>query len=350
MEGLGAEGRNLEDGVSFSGHERNHLFLNRAGRDFVDASGVSALDDPADARAFAWLDFDRDGWLDLAVVNANRPLLQIFHNELSGAIDAPRDVLAFRFAGAHREATPARGKSPRDGYGARVEVTLPDGRLVREHRAGEGFAAQNSATLLVGLGDVSRVPLVTVHWPSGLSQRIEDVPAGSLLRVDEAEGIRVAGPYRVDPSIALPEPPPPRPSGEAPLALVAAHAPAPLNVLTTMATWCEACQSDLPHVQSLRDAFPPEEVRLLGVPVDASDRPDMLEAWRARHRPVYELLVGTVGSAPVEAVRARILARLHREGIPASLVTDRAGNVLHAGWGVPTVSKLRELRAQSSAR
>ena len=110
VEGLGAEGRNLEDGVSFSGHERNHLFLNRAGRDFVDASGVSALDDPADARAFAWLDFDRDGWLDLAVVNANRPLLQIFHNELSGAIDAPRDVLAFRFAGAHREATPARGK------------------------------------------------------------------------------------------------------------------------------------------------------------------------------------------------------------------------------------------------
>ena len=70
----------LIPGVSHSGHERNRLFLNRAGEQFVDVSGVSGLDDAADGRSFALLDFDRDGWLDIAVVNANAPLLRLYRN------------------------------------------------------------------------------------------------------------------------------------------------------------------------------------------------------------------------------------------------------------------------------
>ena len=68
---------------SFSGNERNRLFLNRNGRQFVDVSGISGLDSPADGRVLVVWDYDRDGWQDFAVVNSNTPLLNVFHNEIA---------------------------------------------------------------------------------------------------------------------------------------------------------------------------------------------------------------------------------------------------------------------------
>ena len=101
-------GRHFADGVSQSGREPNRLFLSQHGGQFVDASGLSGLDARADGRAFAWLDFDRDGWLDVAVVNANEPLLQLFRNELQGAPDAgTRGMIAIALRGANRRAAPA---------------------------------------------------------------------------------------------------------------------------------------------------------------------------------------------------------------------------------------------------
>ena len=134
------------DTEPLSGSERNNLFLSREAREFVDLSGLSGVDDPADGRSLAIFDYDRDGWLDFAVVNANTPLLQIFRNQIGGRSGVQGEVLAVRFEGGNRTAKPAEGLAPRDGYGALVEVVLGEDRLVREHRAGEGFAAQNSAT------------------------------------------------------------------------------------------------------------------------------------------------------------------------------------------------------------
>jgi len=78
LPGLNTPGRYFEDGVSQSGRERNHLFAQTptpAGDAvFRDLSGISGLDHPGDGRAFAWLDFDRDGWLDIVAVNANAPV------------------------------------------------------------------------------------------------------------------------------------------------------------------------------------------------------------------------------------------------------------------------------------
>ena len=51
-----------------------------------------------------------------------------------------------------------------------VEVDVGGRTLLREHRAGEGFSAQNSATLIVGLGAhqrAERAVRVRKLWPSG---------------------------------------------------------------------------------------------------------------------------------------------------------------------------------------
>ena len=66
---------------SLHGNERNRYFANCGGSSFVDISGLSGLDNPADGRGFAVIDYDRDGWQDVALVNANEPLFSLYHND-----------------------------------------------------------------------------------------------------------------------------------------------------------------------------------------------------------------------------------------------------------------------------
>lgn len=173
-------GARLDAGASLSGYQRNRLFLNLAGRAFLEVSGLSAADSPADGRAFATLDFDRDGRVDLALVNANEPLCELFANRSEAG-----HFLALRFVGGNDRDAVWREWSGRDGYGVQVEVEVGGRTLLREHRAGEGFSAQNSATLLVGLGAHPRADAVHLRWPSGRTQRTTDVAAGSLVTVYE---------------------------------------------------------------------------------------------------------------------------------------------------------------------
>ncbi|MGY8659122.1 MAG: FG-GAP repeat domain-containing protein, partial [Verrucomicrobiales bacterium] len=69
------EGKKISN--SFSGNERDHLYLNRGGKSFADVSALSGLDLVSDGRSFAYLDYDHDGWLDVAVASANAPQLQL---------------------------------------------------------------------------------------------------------------------------------------------------------------------------------------------------------------------------------------------------------------------------------
>lgn len=169
---------------SLNGNERNHYFANRGGRSFADISGVSGLDNPADSRGFAVLDYDRDGWQDVALVNANQPLFNLYHNEMPAA-GLSGGMIAIRFIGGNRTPVPSQEFGCRDGFGARVKVDLGDTKLIREHRCGDGWSTQNSATMIVGIGTHTNVASVTVQWPSGKTATARGIPEGVLLTVYE---------------------------------------------------------------------------------------------------------------------------------------------------------------------
>jgi len=139
--GVVADGKQLRH--SFSGHERNHLFLNRNGKRFDDVSVISGLDNIADSRAFVYWDYDRDGWQDIALVNANYPLLNFYRNEIGSdpRIAVRNRMIALRFVGGNQSAAASTKFTARDGYGATVSISLGNATLTREHRCGEGFAA-----------------------------------------------------------------------------------------------------------------------------------------------------------------------------------------------------------------
>jgi hypothetical protein len=342
-------------GASLSGYERDKLFLNVAGARFVDASGVSGLDDPSDGRAAGLFDYDRDGFLDVALVSSNAPMLKLFRNEIGchpAGAGRRAGFVALRFVGGNHTARPAPSWSARDGYGAKVTVELAGRRLVREHRAGEGFAAQNSATMLVGIGEQPRVSRLEVRWPGGRTTRLTDVPAGTLLTVYENPAHSPSGTdgavreayAPAGRSLARETPPPAR---SLPLAGVAGPRPA-LRLLTTMATWCTACRTEIPQLRRLREAFPADRLAMHGVPIDPEETREQVTAWAAALKPPYELLT-TLAPGEVAAVRETVLDRLHLEAVPATVITDASGGVLHVQWGPPTVSKLRELLARETA-
>ncbi|MEM9235802.1 MAG: CRTAC1 family protein, partial [Verrucomicrobiota bacterium] len=171
--------------MSLSGKERNYLFLNDAAGSFLDVSGVSGTDSEKDGRSFAILDMDRDGWQDMVLANANTPVLQMFRNQLGDSSGNGGNIIAVRFVGGNRTASPSESMSNRDGVGVKVKVDLGGGSLLRESFAGEGLAAQNSGTMMIGIGEREGVELLEIIWPSGKVQRIAEAKAGELITVHE---------------------------------------------------------------------------------------------------------------------------------------------------------------------
>src|SRR5262245_37278167 len=90
-------------------------------------------------------------------------------------------MIAIRFVGGNRTAAPSTEFTCRDGFGARVTVDLGDGKLIREHRCGDGWSTQNSATMILGIGSKPKVASLFVRWPSGKTSSTQDVPEGTLL-------------------------------------------------------------------------------------------------------------------------------------------------------------------------
>ncbi len=157
---------------SFSGHERNRLLLQGADG-FSDFSLLSGVDCREDARSFAMLDYDGDGWLDIALMSTNAPRFRLFRNRL-GALSKGGRVLTVRLEGG--SSTPNAGTlSNRDAAGATVLAVTDKGRRLFRRSLGEGLASQNAAALRIVLAPGEELRELAVQWPSG--QRTTHSPA-----------------------------------------------------------------------------------------------------------------------------------------------------------------------------
>lgn len=352
---------------SFSGHERNRLFISQAGKQFADVSLLSAVDSEADGRVFAATDFDRDGFSDLAVVNSNAPLFQFFHNQIGRrAIRQNQPTPAFiavRLVGGNNAAAPSRSKwSNRDGVGARICVTTDTRKIYRDHQCGEGLAAQNSSTRIIGCGITKSIPSVVVTWPSGRKSEIPDAQLGELLTIYENPEQSPNGKSTVHEHYQ-----PERPINESPTTsdIFARHdSQLPLSeflgrdaaigestelvVITTMASWCQACVAHLPQFEVYEQQLT-GRITMLGFPIDPTDTAEKLSQFETKHDVPY-----TICEPMPDDRRERFISVLRKHGdpdvLPSTVVTDKQGRVLLVENGVPSVSKLKSLIRQLHAR
>jgi hypothetical protein len=350
LAGVEREGNRVEV-HSLNGSERNHYFANRNGQSFSDVSALSGLDNIADSRGFAVLDFDRDGWQDLALVNANEPMFNLYHNDMA-ASGYQGGVIAIKFVGGNKTGEPNTTFTCRDGYGARVTVDLAGSKLIREHRCGDGWSTQNTSTMLIGIGNHAIIPMLTVKWPSGKTAVTKDIPEGTLLTVYEnpAEASQKGSFERSTYRIAIPrQVTPPKQRSLFPVATADSEARPgfKLRVYTTFSTANIPYVNDLARLQHLRDTLLPDGVEFVAVTVDPRDTEEMLGNYASTHQPATRLVIVPPDQrSTVLGLFAKVFGG--RPPMPSSVVTDGEGRILGIQTGLPGISTLRKLLVEAN--
>lgn len=173
----------IRNDATWSGYERNIFYANNRDGTFADVSAATGLDFIEDSRSFALADVDHDGRLELVLKNRNSPQLRVLKNV---AKDLPPS-LAFRLQGT---------TSNPDAVGA--SVTIENGSRTQRQtvRAGSGFLSQHSKEIFFGLGEHEGTVRAAIRWPSGLVQRLADLPINHRIWVEEGKQ-----PSRIEPFI-----------------------------------------------------------------------------------------------------------------------------------------------------
>ncbi len=166
------------EGATFA--EPAQLFLNRGDGLFDEAlSTTGVFAQPMVARGAAYADYDRDGDLDILLLENAGPA-HLWRNDLNGA-----GWLHIRLEGR---------ASNRSALGARIEAVVGDLRMERRIRSGSSFLSQSALPAVFGLGARRQVDSLIVHWPSGLVERFAGVEAGQEVILVEGSGaLRLAG-------------------------------------------------------------------------------------------------------------------------------------------------------------
>lgn len=164
-------------GHNLSCYERNRVFLNVKGQDFLDISHLTAADSDGDGRAVVAADFRNVGLLDLVVRQAGGGALLLFENRL------PRKNYLQVSLRGH---TGNGGVSNRQGIGARLTAVVNGQQLVRELYPANGFMAQAPNVVHFGLGDHANIDTLTIRWPSGKLQTLANLPGNRHILIDEA--------------------------------------------------------------------------------------------------------------------------------------------------------------------
>jgi len=175
--------------MSWNGYEHNVLLRNDGcapggAPRFVDVAMALGADDVLDSRGVAFVDFDNDGDLDLAISHnpGDNGKQTVPASLLRNDIGHHRHWLAVELIGT---------RSNRDAVGAVVYAEAGDLQQMRLREAGSGYASQHSGRLYFGLDDHQLVDRLRVRWPSGTEESFEGLAVNQLVRITEGEGLEV---------------------------------------------------------------------------------------------------------------------------------------------------------------
>jgi thiol-disulfide isomerase/thioredoxin len=329
-------GRIFTEGFSFSGYERDCLFLSLGNGKFREISGVSGIDSITDGRGAIFADFDNDGDYDIVTTTVQKKARLLFRNNIGQESGFVRITLQ-------------GGRSGRDAYGAVVRLKSSRGIQTKIKSGGSGFVSAHDPRLLFGMGDDETAEWLEVTWPSGLKQRASGIRSGDSLKIVEgaastervaesrfslpdpldgtAEAFRA---LRVEPGQALPMLPVVSIAGE-PSSLHEAIRQGRRTLVNFWATWCAPCRVEMKELQELYPRLRDSGVDLIGVSLDFG-QPGLVERYLEGEGIDYPVLVAQGEEALSRLVKGESL------DVPFTLLLDESGAVIDAvaGWSPRT--------------
>lgn len=209
------------DLFSASGPQGAKLYANQKGQTFADVSKNLRANTMQSPLCPAAGDFDNDGWQDLAISD-NMVGFRLFRNQGDGSFqdvteeagiprlstgpmgvawvdinrDGALDLMVVEFMDQNRFfiATPYPGrhflevslegrKANSQGIGAMVVIQAGNTVMTRQVSGGDGYLVQPSPILHFGLGRKDKVDKLTVRWPGGETQVLDNVTVDRVMTI-----------------------------------------------------------------------------------------------------------------------------------------------------------------------
>jgi enediyne biosynthesis protein E4 len=127
-------------------------------------------------RGAAHADYDRDGDLDVLITNNHGPA-RLLRNDGGNR----HKWISVKAVGT---------KSNRSALGAIVRVqSASAGKQWSTVRSGSSYASQSDLALTFGLGNDAVIQAIEVEWPSGIKDRVANVPANQFVIIEEGKGL-----------------------------------------------------------------------------------------------------------------------------------------------------------------
>jgi thiol-disulfide isomerase/thioredoxin len=327
-------------GFSFSGYERDPLYLNLGTKKFTDISGVSGIDSITDGRAGVFADFDNDGDLDVFSTTIQNEAHLLFRNN----VGQDNNFLRIALEGGK--------ETGRDAFGSVVRVKTSAGTLTKIKSGGSGFISQHDPRLLFGLGKDRRAEWIEVTWSNGKVERFAgEALSGSTLLLKQGQGktqILTVGRAKLPdpltkseifarglkikigqrlPDFVL------KTMGGAASSAQKQFKPGRRTLINIWATWCIPCAKEMPELEKLSARLAERSIDIIGINVDTE--PDIdIKKYIAEKRVTYPILIG--GIPAIESLYAT-----DELTVPLSILVDEKGIVrdLIPGWSAETQRK-----------
>ena len=164
--------------VSWNGYEKNKLFLNQGGTNYLSAAYQMGAAFEYDSRTVLSEDFDGDGRVDLLVVEENANWERPFDSRIRLYRNVWEDNgnwIGLQLA----------GNGSGSLMGTRIQLETTSGKRAAVLVNGDSFAGQHSMTKHFGLGDLKNVKRTVIRWPDGRETSFDNLAINRYHRVEQ---------------------------------------------------------------------------------------------------------------------------------------------------------------------
>lgn len=242
-----------------------------------------------------------------------------------------------RFIGGNHRAQPSKEWSSRDAYGTRAKIILPNTTITRELRCGEGYGAQNSATLIVGVGNNKVIPQIEIFWPSGKKHIWKNIRVGSLVTFDERLKEPIIEEYQKKAQKAVAK------RQKHILSLQKIQKKSKLTLFVTTATWCTVCKKELSYLEKIRKIFPTQDLEVVGLPTSEKDDTQKLKTYVKQYSPPYQMYFDITAKDKKHIAHIFEKYTGATQVFPSYIITNSANEILTVDFSLPSISKLHDL-------